>query len=103
MTSLATIQSAPTIRSLEITDDTLTVSLADGRVVSVPLSWNPRLSHASPAHRSQWRLLGRGRGINWPELDEDISAENLVFGQPSGESAKSSQEWREWYKQKIAG
>jgi hypothetical protein len=96
-------QDTSVIRSLEITDDTLTVSLADGRVVSVPLSWYPRLSHGSPAHRSEWRLLGRGRGVHWPELDEDISAENIVFGQPSGESAKSFQKWQKWYKRKKVG
>jgi hypothetical protein len=78
------------------------VSLADGRVVSVPLSWYPRLSHGSPAHRAKWRLLGRGRGVHWPELDEDISAENIVFGQPSGESSKSFQKWQKWYKRKKA-
>lgn len=100
MTSLMTVQTTPTIRSLEISDDFISASLADGRVISVPLSWYPRLSHAELPHLFEWRIIGRGRGIHWPELDEDISAENIVLGQPSGESSKSFLKWQNWYKQK---
>jgi hypothetical protein len=60
-----------------INGDTLTVDLADGRTISVPLTWFPRLSHATPEERANWQLIGRGTGIHWPDLDEDISIESL--------------------------
>jgi len=67
-------------QSLVITDDTLSVDLNDGRSISVPLSWYPRLNHATLSERSNWRWIGDREGIHWPDLDEDISVENLVFG-----------------------
>ena len=99
----STLASSPTAVAVQITDDTLGVSLSDGRVVSVPLSWYPRLSHASPGHRALWEFIGEGHGIHWPELDEDISVENVLFGQPSGEGARSFSRWKEWYQQKPTG
>ena len=72
--------------SVTITEDTLTVDLADGRSISVPLAWYPRLVHGSVEERQNWRLIGDGEGINWPDLDEDLSVEGLVLGRPSGES-----------------
>ena len=86
---------------MRISDDTLTVTLADGWIVSVPISWYPRLSHALPQHRSRGEFIGRGHGIDWPELDEDIRVENLLFGQPSGEGARSFSRWRQWYREKL--
>jgi hypothetical protein len=86
---------------VEITDDTLTISLVDGRVVSVPISWYPRLSNAMPEHRAVWEFIGGGHGIHWPELDEDISVENVLLGQPSGEGARSFANWKQWYREKI--
>lgn len=74
-------------------DDSLTVSLNDGRSVSVPLTWYPRLLHATPEERNNWRLIGNNEGIHWSDLDEDISVANLLLGQPSGESQKSFNEW----------
>jgi hypothetical protein len=71
----------------------LTVDLVDGRTVSVPLAWYPRLAHASAPERENWRLIGRGEGIHWPDLDEDISVEGLLVGRPSGESQASFQRW----------
>ena len=71
----------------------LTVDLADGRTVSVPVEWYPRLAHAKVAERENWRLVGRGAGIHWPDLDEDISLQNLLLGQPSGESQVSLGRW----------
>ena len=59
--------------SVHVTADTLTVGLADGRSIAVPLAWYPRLGAATPAERNQWRLIGRGEGIHWPDLDEDVS------------------------------
>jgi hypothetical protein len=70
-------------------EDSLRVDLVDGRTISVPLAWYPRLLHGRPEERDNWRLIGQGEGIHWPELDEDVSVENIVFGQPSGESQRS--------------
>ena len=78
-----------------VTEETLTVELTDGRVISVPLAWYPRLVHGTPQERAKWRLIGDGEGIHWPELDEDISAENLLLGKPSGESQRSLKLWLE--------
>jgi Protein of unknown function (DUF2442) len=80
-------------RQVTVTDDALVVDLVDGRTVSVPLSWYPRLAHAAPAERSNWRLIGRGEGIHWPDLDEDISVAGLLAGRPSGETQASLQRW----------
>jgi hypothetical protein len=74
-------------------DEALTVDLADGRTIAVPLAWFPRLTHGSPAERANWRLIGAGAGIHWPELDEDISVESLLKGWRSGESHESLRRW----------
>src|SRR6059036_985111 len=78
---------------VRVTNDALVVDLADGRTLSVPLAWYPRLTHGTPGERSKWRLIGQGQGIHWPDLDEDISVEGLLAGQPSGESQTSLQKW----------
>jgi hypothetical protein len=67
-------------------DDTLIVELEEGRTISVPLAWYPRLLHGQKSERANWRLIGRGEGTHWPELDEDIKIEQLLPGRPSGES-----------------
>jgi hypothetical protein len=74
-------------------DDDFTVDLSDGRTISIPLAWFPRLFHATPAERGNWRWIGQGIGIHWPELDEDIAVEDLVLGRPSGESQASLRRW----------
>ena len=74
-------------------DEALTVDLADGRTITVPLAWFPRLAHGTAAERANWRLIGGGAGIHWPELDEDISVESLLKGWRSGESQESLQRW----------
>src|SRR5437763_14910848 len=76
-----------------VSDDTLAVELADGRTIAAPLAWYPRLAHATAEERSSWRLLGGGRGIHWPAVDEDISVVNLLAGQPSAESQSSFKKW----------
>lgn len=81
-------------RHVRVTDRTLVVELRDGRVVSVPVGWYPRLAEGSPRERRRWELLGPGIGIHWPDLDEDISVEGLLQGLPSGESVASLNEWR---------
>jgi uncharacterized protein DUF2442 len=65
---------------VSVNEDELTVDLADGRRVSVPLAWFPRLLHAEAPARQNWRLLGDGQGIHWPDVDEDISVEGLLYG-----------------------
>ena len=89
-----------TIQDVGTTDENICVSLSDGRTVTVPISWYPRLSHASPEHRAKWELIGHGHGIHWPELDEDVSVENILLGQPSGEGPRSFARWKEWYEKK---
>jgi hypothetical protein len=76
-----------------LTADSIVVDLADGRTVSAPLAWYPRLVHGSQSERGNWRLIGAGEGIHWPDLDEDISMDNLLAGHPSGESQSSLDRW----------
>jgi hypothetical protein len=77
----------------KVTRDALMVDLADGRTLIVPLAWYPRLLHGSGAERGRWRLIGKGVGIHWPDLDEDISVAGLLAGKPSGESPRSLEAW----------
>lgn len=79
--------------SVRVTEDALSVDLADGRTVVVPLAWYPRLLNAKRQERNHWRFIGGGVGIHWPALDEDISVEGLLAGRPSGESHRSLQCW----------
>lgn len=95
MTTLAFEIRLTQIQIISISEDTLMADLSDGRTISVPLNWYPRLLHGTPEERANWRLIGQGEGIHWPDLDEDISVENLIYGQPSGESQKSFQKWQE--------
>ena len=83
----------PTATTAQVSDDTLSVDLSDGRTISVPIAWYPRLSHGTSEERDHWRLIGNGRGIHWTDLDEDISVDNLLAGQPSGESQTSFKCW----------
>lgn len=89
------VNELPTVKASEvsITDDTLAVDLSDGRTLLVPLIWYPRLRHGTPEERENWRLIGDGEGIHWPELDEDLSIEGLILGKRSGESQRSLQHW----------
>lgn len=83
----------PRAQNVVVNDDSLTVDLIDGRTVSVPLAWYPRLSHGTPSERDNWRLIGQGEGVHWPDLDEDISIEDLLGGRASGESQASLKRW----------
>lgn len=93
MSTSAVELEVPFAEKVAVSDDTLSVDLSDGRSISVPLAWYPRLSHASAAERKRWRLIGRGLGIHWIDLDEDISVEGLLAGKPSGESQASLGRW----------
>ena len=93
MTTLAIELHIPNAQTVDVTDDALTVDLNDGRTIVVPLAWYPRLVHGSAAERKNWRLIGKGAGIHWEDLDEDISVENLLLGRPSGESQQSFKRW----------
>lgn len=81
------------VNNVVITGDSLTVELNDGRSISAPLAWYPRLLHGTLEERKNWRLIGNAEGIHWPDLDEDVSVENLLLGKPSGESQDSFKKW----------
>ena len=83
----------PNAEAVTVTEDTLSADLSDGRTISVPLAWFPRLVHATQEERNNWRLIGKGHGIHWEDIDEDISVEGLLAGRPSGESQASFKKW----------
>ena len=85
----------PDAMTIEVTEDTLTADLSDGRIISVPLAWYPRLVHATPEERNNWELIGTGQGIHWPDLDEDLSVEGFLAGRKSGESPRAFKRWLE--------
>jgi hypothetical protein len=95
MSSSKTEPRSPRAINVKVTRHALAVDLADGRTLVVPIDWYPRLLHGTPAERSGWRLVGRGEGIHWPALDEDISVRGLLAGTASGESASSIRRWLE--------
>lgn len=79
--------------SVIVTEETVLIELVDGRTLSAPIAWYPRLAHGTNAERSNWRLVGQGQGIHWPDLDEDISVAGLLAGRASGESNASLAGW----------
>ena len=85
----------PKAINVNVTDATLTVDLEDGRTISVPIGWFPRLAYGMPGERENFQLSGAGRGIHWPELDEDIGIEGLLLGNKSTESLASLEKWLE--------
>jgi hypothetical protein len=92
--SISTVEiEVPFAQDVKVTEDSLSVDLSDGRTICVPLAWYPRLLHGTPAERAKWKLIGRGIGIHWPALDEDISVEGLLAGKSSGESQSSFAKW----------
>ena len=80
-------------QSVNVSDDALIADLADGRTITVPLAWFPRLAHGTPTERANWRLIAGGEGIHWPDLDEDISVASLLAGRGSGETQASLRRW----------
>ena len=93
MSSAVVTVALPKIIQVRVTEDTLSVDLEDGRTISVPLSWYPRLVYATPEERQNFRIAGAGYGIHWPDLDEDIGVEGLLFGKRSAESPESFAKW----------
>jgi hypothetical protein len=85
----------PAATHVSVSETTIDIKLSDGRSLSVPISWYPRLEHATQAERDNWTLIGSGLGIHWPDLDEDISVEALIAGNPSNESQASLAKWLE--------
>ena len=73
----------PRINQVRVTDETITAELAEGRTISVPLAWSWRLSQATPEQRANWRLIGSGEGVHWPDVDEDISVRGMLDGVPA--------------------
>ena len=91
--SSTTETTAVRAQDVAVTEDALMVELSDGRSMSVPLAWFPRLMYGTSEERSNWRLIGQGGGIHWPALDEEVSVENLLAGRASGESQRSLKQW----------
>ncbi|MBN2001511.1 DUF2442 domain-containing protein [candidate division KSB1 bacterium] len=83
------------INNTSITDDLLIIDLSDGCTITVPTAWYPRLLHGSSKERQHWRLIGNGEGIFWPDMDENVSVENIIAGKPSRESQRSFKKWLE--------
>ena len=92
MTTLI-LETEPLVTTVTVTDEKLIIDLVDGRSLAIPLSWYPRLIHASPQERQNWQLLGDGYAIEWLDLDEHIGIEGLLAGRHSGESQQSFQRW----------
>ncbi len=78
------------IKDISVTKDTITAHLMDGRTISVPLAWSWRLSEATPKQRANWEIIGDGHGVHWPDIDEDISAEGMLYGIPAPRPRVSS-------------
>lgn len=76
------------IKDVTVTGDTITAQLVDGRIISVPLAWSWRLSDATPKQRAKYKIIGDGHGVHWPDIDEDISAEGMLYGAPAHRSGK---------------
>ncbi len=81
--STSELRAGEAVQDVHFSEDTLSVDLADGRTITVPLVWYPRLLHATPAQRANWEIVGAGYGIHWPDIDEDLSSEGLLRGAPA--------------------
>ena len=89
------------VLKVSITDDTLSVDLEDGRTVSVPIGWYPRLAYGTDVERNNFEISGAGYGVHWPDLDEDIGVEGLLLGKRSSESPKSFEQWLNRRKERL--
>jgi hypothetical protein len=93
----------PKATGATVTEDTLSVELEDGRTISVPIGWYPRLAHGTALERSNFQISGAGRGLHWPDLDEDIGVEGLLLGKKSTESPASFERWLQKRKEQGEG
>ena len=93
MSSLMTEIEITNAVKVSVSDETLTVGLDDGRFLSIPVSWYPRLMHGTKEERDNYGFIGNGSGIHWPDLDEDISVQGVIAGHHSLESQKSLDKW----------
>ena len=93
MTISAVEIEVPNAENVKVKGNALSVNLSDGRTITVPLDWFPRLANATPKERNNWRLIGKGQGLHWEDIDEDISVEGLIAGKSSGESPASLKKW----------
>lgn len=93
MSTLASATRLPCVTAISISNERLTISLSDGREISVPMVWYPRLLNATAVERSDWRLIGDGLSIHWPQIEEDISVLNVIEGRPSVENQRSLLRW----------
>jgi len=96
MNGMHSATQAPTlirITAVNITDDTLSVDLEDGRSIAIPIGWYPRLAYGTPQERENFQISGAGYGIHWPDLDEDIGVEGILLGKKSNESQASFEQW----------
>ena len=93
MSSSASELTRPLAADVEVSDDELIIRLTDGRSISAPITWYPRLANGTAQERANWRLTGSGHGVYWPDLDEDISVEALLIGKRSNESSSSLKKW----------
>ncbi len=76
------------IKDISVTEDSIIAELVDGRIISVPLAWSWRLSEATPKQRANFKIIGGGRGVHWPDIDEDISADGMLYGIPAPRPSK---------------
>jgi hypothetical protein len=88
------------VRDVSVTDDELSVALMDGRTITVPLAWYPRLANATPAQRGHWEMAGSGFGIHWPDIDEDLRTDELLRGAPA---PHGSEKWRSPFREGEGG
>ena len=93
MSTLTIEIEVPYAQDVIVTSELLNIDLSDGRSISVPLTWFPRLVYANQKERKNWRIIGRGEGAHWEDIDEDISVEGLLAGKASGESNVSLKKW----------
>jgi hypothetical protein len=93
ITSAVISLALPKIINVSVTDDTLSADLEDGRTISVPIGWYPRLAYGTPAERAAYQISRGGYGIHWPDLDEDLGVEGLLLGKKSNESPVSFSRW----------
>ncbi len=84
------VRISPRIKEVSVNDESITAYLMDGRVISVPLEWSWRLAEATPEQRSHFEMIGEGHGVHWPEIDEDISAEGMLYGIPAPHPKRST-------------